>query len=117
MIRSIRDLLGRSPSPSRQVRSAPQMRVPAGQDFRAVEISPGLSACTAARDAAGRKFLMRKAPTLPLTGCSRPDQCKCRFTGAGDRLEGEPRLEGGVLPSGRAGEEPRESSRRRPPQR
>ena len=117
MIRSIRDLLGRSPSPSRQVRSAPQMRVPAGQDFRAVEISPGLSACTAARAAAGRKFLMRKAPTLPLTGCSRPDQCKCRFTRTSDRRECERRFEGSVLARSYAGTEARKDSRRRPPQR
>lgn len=114
MIKSIRDLLGSSPPTPRQARSTPQARIPAGQDFRAVEISPGLSACTAARDTAGKKFLMRRAPTLPLAGCSRPEQCKCRFSRTSDRRESERRFEGSVLARSYGGKESRKDARRRP---
>lgn len=79
-----------------------------------MEIAPGLSACAAARDAAGKKFLMRRAPALPLAQCNRPDQCKCRFSKSSDRRESERRLEGSVLARCYTGKEGRKDNRRRP---
>lgn len=41
--------------------------------------------CEAARALAGQRFLSTEAPPLPLADCSKPDDCRCRYSKHGDR--------------------------------
>ena len=52
--------------------------------FHAVSIAPGSNACDAAKARAGRRFLSREAPRLPLAECSCTD-CRCRYLHHDDR--------------------------------
>lgn len=56
--------------------------------YRAVAVSAGLEDCckTVSR-LAGKRFLMRNAPALPLQGCDMA-QCKCRYVKFEDRRQG-----------------------------
>ena len=67
-----------------------------GTDFRAVAISSTGVCCLAAKNAAGKRFLMRAAPRLPLAECSLPENCACKFRKNSDRREGDRRLFGGT---------------------
>ncbi len=58
--------------------------------WRAVAIVPGESACEAARQLRGQRFLTGKAPRLPLPGCNLQNQCQCKYQHLRDR-RGEPR--------------------------
>jgi hypothetical protein len=53
--------------------------------WKAVVIVPGDSACTAATQLRGKRFLSRNAPRLPLPECSRQDQCQCKYRHLSDR--------------------------------
>ena len=63
-------------------------------DFRAVEIAPGITCCAAAMQATGRSYLVRKAPPLPLYGCTMAIHCSCMFRMNADRRNGDRRLSG-----------------------
>jgi hypothetical protein len=55
------------------------------------------AACAAARAQEGRRILAAAAPRLPLSDCTQPQACRCRFTKYTDRRdedEGERRLRG-----------------------
>jgi hypothetical protein len=53
--------------------------------WKAVAILPGDSACAAARELIGKRFLARNAPRLPLAECTKQDQCECKYRHHGDR--------------------------------
>ena len=58
--------------------------------YHAVSIKFATSACRAARDMAGRRFLSGAAPRLPLPDCD-VLECKCRFVHHADRRSGTDR--------------------------
>ena len=47
--------------------------------WKAVAIVAGDSACAAATQLRGKRFLSRNAPRLPLPECSKQDQCQCKY--------------------------------------
>jgi hypothetical protein len=61
------------------------------RDFRAVSIAPRSDACRAAKQMGGKRFLVREAPRLPLTGCPSPEQCRCRYDKHDDRRQDDRR--------------------------
>jgi len=61
-----------------------------GSKFQAVAISSGLNdCCREVKALAGKRFLMRSAPTLPLKNCDL-SECNCRYIKYQDRRQ-EPR--------------------------
>jgi hypothetical protein len=62
----------------------------ANSAYHAVSIKLTPSACKAARDMAGRRFLSTAAPKLPLPDCDVLD-CNCRFVHHKDRRSGKDR--------------------------
>ena len=58
--------------------------------FHAVSIQFSSSACKAAREMAGRRFLGTAAPKLPLADCD-VLECNCRFVHHKDRRAGKDR--------------------------
>lgn len=60
--------------------------------YDAVEIIPAnYGACNAVRALAGKRFLSRKMPKLPLPECDRP-QCECGYKYHKDRRDGPRRV-------------------------
>jgi len=74
----------------------PKQEQPAAQSdkantaYHAVSIKFSSSACAAAKDMQGRRFLSTAAPKLPLAGCQNLD-CSCRFVHHQDRRTGKDR--------------------------
>ena len=66
----------------------------AGGDYRAVSIAPSMECYAAAKDVAGKRYLMREAPQLPLVNCTSPENCSCKFRKHADRRDGDRRLLG-----------------------
>jgi hypothetical protein len=65
-------------------------------DFRSVSVEPSLICCSAALRAAGKPYLLRQAPRLPLESCTMPTSCSCKFRKNIDRREGDRRLFGAI---------------------
>jgi len=59
--------------------------VAAPRPFQAVSIYCGINACSSARRFSDHRFLAKDAPQLPLTGCTHPGQCDCRYLKYKDR--------------------------------
>lgn len=67
----------------------------ANVDYRAVSLAPNLMCDVASKDiATGKRYLMREAPRLPMTGCATPAACSCKFRKHPDRRDGDRRLLG-----------------------
>ena len=80
--------------------------------FHAVTIVSGRHACTAARQLAGKRFLSREAPVLPLKDCN-SEECECRYEHHEDRRIGPRRArELGVAIDGYEGDEKRAKVKR-----
>ena len=74
---------GGSDSKSSQSKAASQVAVK--PDFRAAEVIPGNDgACFAARELAGKRFLTRQVPKIPLRDCNYPN-CHCTYRRHRDR--------------------------------
>jgi hypothetical protein len=58
------------------------------EPFHAVEIHLRRSACDAARQVSGRRYLSAEAPLLPLADCDQPTLCSCRYRHYSDRRDG-----------------------------
>ena len=58
--------------------------------FQAISIYRGLVCCDMARKFSEHRFLVRDAPTLPLSGCSMREKCHCKYIKHRDR-RAEPR--------------------------
>ncbi len=65
-------------------RSARRQASSAAQPYAAVSIAPCANACMAAWEIQGQRFLIRKAPRLPLPDCDAPS-CSCEFQAYDDR--------------------------------
>jgi hypothetical protein len=61
------------------------------KDFRAVSIIARAPSCEAARSSTGQRRLSMQGTCLPLTDCSMPELCKCRYQKHADRREEEDR--------------------------
>lgn len=62
----------------------------ANTTYHAVSIKFSSSACDAAKEMEGRRFLSTAAPRLPLAGCQALN-CNCRFVHHKDRRSGQDR--------------------------
>jgi len=97
MIKVLEGLLGRTSREHPAKKPTPlakSKRIDAADDFRAVSIAPSIMCCTAATQVAGRRYLSRQAPRLPLPTCTMPTRCSCKFLKNRDRREGDRRLFG-----------------------
>jgi hypothetical protein len=102
MIQLFKSLLGDTSRDSRKdklaVRPASSTRprpTQANVDFRAVSLAPNSACDVATRDvAAGKRYLQREAPRLPMAGCATPAACSCRFRKHVDRRDADRRLLG-----------------------
>lgn len=101
------DIAEKSPKPALQKRSNN------AADFRAVEIAPSLVCCEAAKLASGKRHLLRKAPRVPLVGCTMPTSCSCAFRKSQDRRDGDRRLLGAGTSRWFSGVESRSAQGRR----
>jgi hypothetical protein len=117
MLKGLIGLLGktaRNDSAQKPVPRTTAPSAPAGQDFRAVSVAPGIKCCLAAKNALGKSYLSREAPRLPLVNCTMPANCSCKFKKASDRRDSE-RREMGLSETGRwfAGPDNRTRGRRK----
>ena len=55
--------------------------------YHAIAIRPGPNCCQGAQVIGGKRFLSRKAPSLPLPGCDAVT-CRCVYTHFSDRRSG-----------------------------
>ncbi|MDX1500230.1 MAG: hypothetical protein R3176_10050 [Woeseiaceae bacterium] len=93
---------------------------PRRQDTRyhAVSIKYAPTACKAAKELAGRRFLATAAPRLPLSACN-VSECQCRFVHHDDRRSGKDRRSpfapaaGSLTATGELQQEQREGRDRR----
>lgn len=53
--------------------------------FQAISIYRGLICCDMVRKFTEHRFLVRDAPPLPLSGCSMPKTCQCKYIKHKDR--------------------------------
>jgi hypothetical protein len=61
------------------------------KNFRAVEIVASLHCCAAVKALRGQRKFCAEAPRLPLTDCTTPGECRCRFEKYPDRRDGDDR--------------------------
>jgi hypothetical protein len=88
------DKISREHHPNKPAPIARPQRSNTAGDFRSVSVAPSIMCCTAAAHAAGRPYLLRQAPRLPLEACTMPTSCSCKFRKNADRREGDRRLFG-----------------------
>lgn len=55
--------------------------------YQAVSIRYGARACSAAKKTDQQRFLAMEAPDLPLSECSAPRNCRCRYRHHPDRRD------------------------------
>jgi hypothetical protein len=102
MIQILRSLLGGGSHEHPQPKAAPSTKFkasPAAGDYRAVSLEPcpQCRAAAKARDATGKRYLLREAPRLPLVSCTTPSKCTCKFRKHPDRRDADRRLLGEVI--------------------
>jgi hypothetical protein len=68
------------------------------KDVRAISIVGGSPCCEATRSLEGKRLLLTQGVALPLTACTMPAQCKCRYQKYSDRRAvGDRRIFGSTL--------------------
>src|ERR1700722_13337959 len=95
MLKELKALLGKTTSDDSVKKSVPKAKVipsTPGNDYRAVLVVRGIRCCSAVNEIAGKPYLFREAPRLPLVKCTMPANCACKFKKASDRRDGERRL-------------------------
>jgi hypothetical protein len=55
--------------------------------YHAVSVKPANRYCKAVKQVNNQRFLSNEAPRLPLSGCSSPKQCACRYLHHTDRRD------------------------------
>lgn len=63
--------------------------MPQQRSHAAVSVATAGNCCGAAKQLEGKLFLAQEAPALPLTDCSQPDACRCRYSKYADRRDGD----------------------------
>jgi hypothetical protein len=97
MLKELKALLGKTTREDSVKKSVPKAKVipsTPGNDYRAVSVARGVRCCSAANEIAGKRYLLREAPRLPLVKCTMPANCSCKFRKDSDRRDGERRLLG-----------------------
>jgi hypothetical protein len=97
MIQILRSLLGGGSREHPLPKPAPATKLkasPVAADYRAVSLQPCPQCRAAAKAAAGKRYLLREAPRLPLATCAMPAKCTCRFRKHPDRRDDDRRLLG-----------------------
>jgi hypothetical protein len=120
MMKALERLLGRISSEPGAKNPKPNARLKRAKtagDFRAVEIAPRILCCEAAKKASGKRYLLSKAPRMPLMGCTMPMTCSCMFRKNADRRDGDRRLLGAGTSRWFAGVEGRKQEARRSAER
>ena len=56
-------------------------------DYRATIVIPGAACCSAVSVVTDKVWLLREAPRLPMTYCTRMDECACRYQKVPDRRQ------------------------------
>jgi hypothetical protein len=116
MLKGIRALLRKTPrdNPAKKpARKTPAKPATAGKDFRAVSIAPGSASCAAANAIAGKRYLFREVPHLPLVDCTMAPNCSCKFKKVSDRRDRDRRQINPAEPTRRfAGPDNRKNGRR-----
>lgn len=88
-------------------------------DYRAVEVRFQKNACDAVKRMAGKRYLGREAPEIPLPGCDAAS-CACRYVHHEDRREGDRRnpfpMQASLPPASAGGDRRTKKDRRRPGQ-
>jgi hypothetical protein len=117
MFQFLKSLLGKVPreQPAKKPKQSAKSKPPnALVDYRAVSLVPGIKCCAAAKSAAGKRYLWRETPRLPLVECTMPADCSCKLHKTADRRDEERRLLGaGVGIRWFAGSEQRKRGGRR----
>jgi hypothetical protein len=97
MIQIFRSLLGESSrgypakKPAASAKLKPSRAAP---DYRAVSLAPDSACHAVAKDVAGKRYLLREAPRLPLPACATPATCTCKYRKHADRRDNDRRLLG-----------------------
>ena len=60
----------------------------APRPFQSISIHRGMVCCATAKKVDGYRFLYKNAPQLPLSECTMPSACKCRYEKYDDRRSG-----------------------------
>jgi hypothetical protein len=97
MIHLLKSLFGDTPREQPVKRTAATARLKpshAGSDYRAVSLAQSTGCHAVASGFAGKRYLLREAPSLPLTDCANPAKCSCKFRKHADRRDGDRRLLG-----------------------
>ncbi|MGC1458444.1 MAG: hypothetical protein WA825_09230 [Steroidobacteraceae bacterium] len=108
MLKGLRALVGKTQrvEPAKTpARSAAPKPATASGDYRAVSVAPGKDCCAAANATAGKRYLFREAPRLPLDDCTMAPSCSCKFKKVSDR-RGRDRRQVGAIGTGREFEGP-----------
>lgn len=94
MLQLLKSLLGMTPRepPAKKPAPSTKPKPPNTLDYRAVSLVPGSTCCMAAKNVAGKQFLWREAPHLPLVDCTKPTECSCKLRKKTDRRDDERRL-------------------------
>jgi hypothetical protein len=93
MFKSLKGLIGNKPQ-SLPERKARDSTVAPARDFRAVAIVPGMRCCQEAKVSVRERYLLRDAPRLPLSACTMPTGCSCKFKKVPDRRDEDRRMLG-----------------------
>lgn len=83
-------LFVRRRSQTKEIPQPSDVRDTGDATYHAVSIKFEANACDAAKEMAGRRFLSRAAPRLPLPECNALE-CRCRFAHHDDRRRGKER--------------------------
>jgi hypothetical protein len=71
----------------------PRTAAASAGDYRAVSIEPCSHCRAATRELAGKRYLLREVPSLPLSGAA-ASSCTCKFRKHADRRDADRRLLG-----------------------
>jgi hypothetical protein len=101
MIQLFKSLLGdtsrdhRADKPANRSALSARPKPPqANVDYRAISLAPNIMCDALTKDVAGKRYLMREAPRLPLAGCATPATCSCKYRKHADRRDGDRRMLG-----------------------
>jgi hypothetical protein len=97
MIQLLRSLFAATPREYLLKKSPPpvgSVRMNAGSNYRAVSLEPCPKCPAAVEYGAGRRYLLREMPRIPLANCAMSASCSCKFHKHSDRRDGDRRLLG-----------------------
>jgi hypothetical protein len=99
MIQLLRSLFAATPREYPLKKSAPRVgpaRLNADGNYRAVSLQPSPNCQAAVKYGAGKRYLLRDMPRVPLANCAMAAICSCKFRKHSDRRDGDRRLLGEV---------------------